>query len=162
MCARRYFPTDTAKPDNAKRPTLELGAKQRRTLPAAGVHRFVCSRQMSQQAQHYAEEQLRYCDCVSGGRIDDRDAQLGCGVEGNVVHADARPSDNLETRCRPKKFGGDFGCTASDKRIVGRNARHELVRRQRRDLVHVEVRLPREKCNTLGVNLVRYKNSIAH
>ena len=81
---------------------------------------------MTQKTDHDAEEKLGDGDGVSGGRIDYRDAQLGCRIERDVVDADAGATDDLEPCRRFENVGGDARRAPADKSVVGGNSRDQL------------------------------------
>ena len=111
---------------------------------------------MPQQSNYDTEEKLGDCNGISGGRVDDRDAKLGRGVERDVVDADAGAANNFETRCRSQHLFRNFGRASSNERIVCRESRQQLSRRKSWNFVDVEFLDARKKRDALGVDLVRY------
>ena len=114
---------------------------------------------MAKQSDYDTEKKLGDCDSISSGRIDDRDSQLGCSVERDVVNADAGATHDHEARRRVEYRRGHFCFAAHDERVDVRDAREEVRLFQTGGLPDLAARA--EQRETLFGKRVRDVNDVA-
>jgi hypothetical protein len=160
--ARRHLAADPADADDRESSPLEFAAEQPGAVPSPVAHGDRGRGEMAQEADQGAEEQLRHRDGISRWRVDDGDAQISRGVDGDVVDADAgAPHDAEPCRAR-EQLGGDPRRAPPHERVVVPDARQQLRRREGRHLVDEEARLGGKQGDTLGVHFVGHENAKGH
>ena len=93
-----------SQPHNAERLSHELASEEERAVPSAGAHQCVCLREMSEEANDGAEEQLGHGDRVACGCVDG-DAELSGEIDVNVIRADPRSTHDRQARRRAQQLG---------------------------------------------------------
>ena len=111
-------------------------------------------REVPQQAEDRAEEQLRDCDGVAARRIDDGDAELGGRREIDVIGSYARAPNDAQFFRLAEDFGGELCRASSDECVVVANALQQLRTRQGWQLVNMEGRLGKQDTQSLRVYFV--------
>ena len=156
------FTADATEPDDAERFPLEFATHELGAIPHAVLHGQRRGRQLPQQPDHRAEEQLGDGDRVTGRRVDDRHAEFGGDIEGDVVDTDARPSDDAQLLRGTQQLGGDAGRAAADDGVVVADATKELVLRQSGDFIDQQLRLGGEQGQAFRIDIVGDENAIRH
>ena len=152
--AGRDLAPDTTHADDHERAPLDLRPEELGAVPLAVVHRRRGVRQMAEQPDQRAEEELRHRDRVPSRRVDHRHPQLGGRINGDVVHADAGASDDPQPRRPAQELVRDPRRAPPHEGVVRADPLQQFGRRQRRLHVHLERGLGLQQRDTVGVDFV--------
>ena len=108
----RQLGADVAVADDAEGASADLVRALRRLVPDAGVECGVLVRQAAGQRDDLAEREFDDAAGVGKGGVEDDRAGLGCGVEVDLVGADAEGADGLELGPGLDDSPGDLGLGA--------------------------------------------------
>ena len=162
MRAHGDFAADPTEADDAERLSLELATHELGTIPHPVLHGQRGGRQLSQQANHSAEEQLGHGHRIAGGGVDDRHAEFGGDVERDVIHADTGTANNPQFRRGAQQLGGDARRAAADDGIVLADAPQQFILGERGDFINEQLRLGREQGESFRIDIVGDKNAKCH
>ena len=115
--ALRDESADAAEADDADSLLVELDAGVLGALPETLGETRVCDRDVPGEAQDVPDRELGRGDDVGGGRVHDHHAGGGCGLDVDVVEADAGAGDHLEVRRRGDRLGVDVGRGTDEDRV---------------------------------------------
>ena len=116
------FAADAPQADDTQDLIPKFESQETGALPAAGLDRLVCLRDVARQRQHHRHRVLGGGDRVAGGCIDDQHAGTGSGLDIDVVHASAGSPDDLEAGARLNDAGIDPRLAPHDEGVVLGNA----------------------------------------
>src|SRR5205085_12193382 len=135
VCARRYFAADASEADDAKGAATHFGAEKIAPLPSSRTHRVERARQMPNERQQRAEEQLGNGDRVATWGVDDGDAECGGRGKIDVVGADAGTPNHTELPRLAQQLARQLCRAASDKSIVLADLANQLTPRTGRSFI---------------------------
>ena len=124
--ALRDLATDTSQSEHAERLPRQLDSGEARAVPGSGRERSVRLGDVAREREEERDRVLgRGVDGRLGGVRDD-DPAAGRGLDVDVVHADACPSDDLEAVCALDERRVDRRRRADDDRVVVADDRGEI------------------------------------
>ena len=156
------FAADPTEANNAERLSLEFASHELGAIPHPVLHGQRGGRQLSQKADHGAEEQLGHGHRIAGGGVDDRHAEFGGDIERDVVDADTGTADDPQFRRGAQQLGGDSRRAAADDGVVLADAPQQFILWQRGDFINEQLGLGREQGESFRIDIVGDKNAKCH